>query len=232
MAGAQGHPYFELIASRASGAAFDWLSSHHSELSKDNFGLAYAGAGRRLGSAPVQLSSEEVERLSAARMVLPRGWPLSALARATLLIAICEQLDGDARLQLLSSVFKTGDNDERAALLRTLPLLPEPERFVDLGIEACRSHVQSVFEAIACENPYPARHFPDQNFNQLVLKSFFTGVAVKRIEGLADRRSAELVRMAQAYASERRAAGRSIPADLNLVTGTPTPPLGSPGAKP
>ena len=65
------------------------------------------------------------------------------------------------------------------------------------------------------------RHFPEHNFNQMVLKSFFTGVAVERIEGLASRRSPELVRMAEAYASERRAAGRSVPPDLHLVTSPP-----------
>jgi hypothetical protein len=54
-----------------------------------------------------------------------------------------------------------------------------------------------------------------------VLKSFFTGVAIRRIEGLATRRTPELGRMAEAYASERRAAGRSVPADLGLVTETP-----------
>jgi hypothetical protein len=78
--------------------------------------------------------------------------------------------------------------------------------------------VQSVFEAIACENAYPARHFPDQNFNKLVLKAFFTGVGVARIVGLGGRRTAELRRMAEDYASERRAAGRSVPPDLGLVT--------------
>jgi hypothetical protein len=35
---------------------------------------------------------------------------------------------------------------------------------------------------------------------------------------LPGRRSAELTRMALAYASERRAAGRSVPPDLDFVT--------------
>jgi hypothetical protein len=120
---------------------------------------------------------------------------------------------------LVERLFRTGDNDERAAILKALAALPEPERFVELAIDACRSHVQSVFEAIACENPFPARWFPEPNFNQLVLKAFFVGVPVRRIEGLASRRGPELVRMALAYASERRAAGRSVPSDLELVTG-------------
>jgi hypothetical protein len=133
-------------------------------------------------------------------------------------VVVMNGLGREARVQLAHGVFKTGDNDERAALLKALSILPEPEAFVELAIDSCRTHVQSVFEAIACENPYPMRYFPDHNFNQMVLKSFFTGVAVKRIEGLAARRTPELVRMAEAYASERRAAGRSVPADLRLVT--------------
>ena len=63
---------------------------------------------------------------------------------------------------------------------------------------------------------YPGA-FPDANFNQLVLKAFFIGVAVARIAGLEQRKTAELRRMAEDYASERRAAARSVPPDLDLV---------------
>jgi hypothetical protein len=230
---AHAHPYLDLLAPRLSGPASEWLMSHYDGLDAANFAVTYAGAGRRLGAAPLLPSTDEIKGLSAAGLVVPTGWPLSSVGRAALLARICQTLDADAHLLLLVALFKTGDNEERAALLKALPLLPLPERFVDVAIDACRSHVLSVFEAIACENPYPARHFPEHNFNQLVLKAFFNGVAVRRIDGLAERRTAELVRMAQAYASERRAAGRSVPADLNLVTGTPTPPLGTPhGARP
>jgi hypothetical protein len=76
-----------------------------------------------------------------------------------------------------------------------------------------------VFEAIACENPYPAAHFPELNFNQMVLKALFTGVALERVIGLDGRVTPELARMANDYASERRAAGRSVPADIWRVTG-------------
>ena len=81
----------------------------------------------------------------------------------------------------------------------------------------------TIFEAIACENPYPARHFPELNFNQMVLKAAFNGVALARVVGLSSRLNAELARMASDYASERRAAGRSVPADLGLVMKGVTP---------
>jgi hypothetical protein len=215
------HPYLDLVLARASAAARGWLLPHLEALSEQSFGLVYSGAGRRLGAVAVEPDEAETARLAAAGLPAPRGWALSAVCRAALLAVLCARLDAAARLRVARAVFKTGDNEERAALLRALSLLPEPERFVELAIDACRTHVQSVFEAIACENPYPARHFPEHNFNQMVLKSFFTGVAVGRIDGLAARRSPELARMAEAYASERRAAGRSVPADLGLVTEPP-----------
>jgi hypothetical protein len=95
-----------------------------------------------------------------------------------------------------------------------LPLLPAPERFLEIAVDACRSHIQPLFEAIACENPYPAHYFPELNFNQMVLKALFTGVALARIIGCDGRVTSELSRMAADYASERRAAGRVFPRTL------------------
>lgn len=225
------HPYLALLATRVNGPAYAWLTSRYDGLDASNFTVVYAGAGRRLGAARAELSAAEVEGLSDAALTVPAGWSLAELGRAALLVKLCEVLAPEAQPAFVAQQFKTGDNEERAALLKALPLLPAPERYLELAIDACRTHVQSVFEAISCENAYPARYFPEHNFNQLVLKALFTGVAVRRIHGLAVRRSAELARMAEAYASERRAAGRSVPPDLDLVTGTPTLPLGSPGAQ-
>lgn len=88
---------------------------------------------------------------------------------------------------------------------------------VELAIEACRSNVIDVFEAIACENPFPARWFPDPPFNQMVMKAVFSGIALDRVVGLEGRRNGELRRMALDFAAERRAAARSVPADLELI---------------
>jgi hypothetical protein len=65
---------------------------------------------------------------------------------------------------------------------------------------------------------YPARYFPDDAFNQMVLKALFVGAPLAQIYGLAERTTSELIRMAEAYASERRAAGRPVPEDAKLVT--------------
>ena len=217
-----GDVFLDLVLSRAPAPARDWLLARSQTLGED-IAVAFAGCARRLGAATLEPSASERAALAAAGLPAPEGWPLAAVARVALLRLACEQLGAGAP-ELVEQLFRTGDNAERAAVLRALPILPEPERFVALAADACRSHVQSVFEAIACENPFPARWFPELNFNQLVLKAFFVGVPVRRIEGLAGRRGPELVRMALAYASERRAAGRPVPDDLELVTG-PAPRL-------
>jgi hypothetical protein len=218
MAGVQ-HVYLRLVLPRLAAPARDWLLARAPRLSAADVAVTFSGCGRRLGSAPLEPSPAERAELAVASLPVPEGWPLSAVGRAALLLTSTEQLEPSERVALVERLFRSGDNDERAAILKTLSLLPEPQSFVELAVDACRSHVQSVFEAIACENPYPARWFPEPNFNQLVLKAFFVGVAVQRIEGLSARRGPELVRMALAYASERRAAGRSVPPDLELVTG-------------
>jgi hypothetical protein len=98
-------------------------------------------------------------------------------------------------------------------------VLPDADWTVGIGVDACRSSVQTIFEAIACENPFPAARFPELNFNQMVLKALFTDVRLERIVGLDARVTSELRRMADAYASERRAAGRSVPPDIDRLTG-------------
>jgi hypothetical protein len=199
------------------------------------FEAAFAGVGRRFGYAPTTLTSEELLRLAegwaaallgtsshaawgaAELAVLLQEQPLATLARIALLSAWVEAAEDATRVAVLNRVFHTGDAQEREAVLRALPLLPKPERFLELSVEACRTHVQRVFEALACENPYPARYFPEAAFNQMVVKCLFTEVQLVRVLGLPERRNAELFRMASDYESERRAAGRTVPQDIELA---------------
>ena len=176
----------------------------------------FTAASRRVGKRPLELSSPERVRLAREGLDWPvTHWTADDLARVTLLIVAAAARPAHA--DLVETCYREGDNRERQAVLYALPMLPAPEMFVDLAVEACRTHVQPVFEAITCENPYPARHFPELSFNQMALKAVFTGVALERIVGLRSRVTEELARMAADYASERRAAGRSVPADLDLL---------------
>lgn len=184
---------------------------------RPSFLIAYAAAGRRLTGAPRRLAVEDEIGLRELGVETPAVWSLADLARTAMLLGTLSRLAPERHGALATEIFRKGDSSERQALLRALALLPEPSRFAALGLEACRTSVQSVFEAIACENGYPAGHFPELGFNQMVLKALFTGVALARIVGLERRRNPELARMARDYASERRAAGRSVPQDIALV---------------
>jgi hypothetical protein len=176
----------------------------------------FAAATRRLGKASIDLGTAQYA-LAAAGIVLPQRLGLDELGRVWMLIAIAELLSEGELESLVDDCYQHGDNRERQSVLRALPLLPGPARFVPLAVDACRTHVVPVFEAIACENPLPAAFFPDLNFNQMVLKTLFLGLALDRIVRLDARLSPELERMARSYASERYAAGRSVPADIERL---------------
>ena len=143
-------------------------------------------------------------------------WTVDDVARAVLLLARAETGRG-AFAEAAVACYERGDSNEQRSWMRAVALLPEPERFLPTVIDACRTNILPLFEAIACENPFPARYFPERNFNQMVLKALFNAVALSRIAGLAGRQNVELARMAGDYASERRAAGRTVPADIGLA---------------
>ena len=75
---------------------------------------------------------------------------------------------------------------------RHFPVLPDPSQYLSIAVEACRSNVKTVFEAIACHNTYPSHYFPDLNFNQMILKALFIGSSLKSIVGLQSRLNPEL----------------------------------------
>jgi hypothetical protein len=175
-----------------------------------DFVRAFGEAGRVLGKAALSLEESERAALRQAGVTWPIDrWGVDELGRALLLL--------DAPAEAVTRAFFRGDNRERQAVLRALPLRADAEAFRDLAIEACRTNVVDVFEAIACESPYPGRFFPEPNFNQMVLKAIFVGVKVERILGLEERVGEDLVRMTQDFAAERRAAGRPVPEDVDFI---------------
>jgi hypothetical protein len=179
------------------------------------FRALYASVARRLGAA-------------AGQAVVPPGpfaerarphFTLTDWVRLTLVFRAFANLPLSAQPALVERLFASGEIGEQESLLRTLSLLPEPARFLETGLAACRTNARRVFEAIACDNAFPAVFFSELGFNQMVLKAVFIEAPVGRIEGLAARRTPELVRMARDFASERTAAGRPVPDDIALILG-------------
>jgi len=204
---------------RTSGEAARWLEEALKEAQRGSQArllALYTEASMRLGRLPLAAHTGEDFAIPLEGLAL-EDWTLEDAARATFLLARATHVgandfEADAR-----ACYELGDAREQQSWLRAATLLPAPERFVLLVIDACRTNILPLFEAVACGNPYPSRYFPERNFNQVVMKALFNGVRLERIVGLQSRVNAELTRMATDFAAERRAAGRSVPADIGLA---------------
>jgi hypothetical protein len=181
----------------------------------DDFATAWSGAGRRLGRAPLIVGPDDRETLLAGRApFVPAGWGTDELGRALLLLAASDGRPSGPIPALVEDLYRKGEMREQQALMRVLAYLPEPAALAALAAEAVRGNVTSVLEALACQNPFPAAFMDGPAFNQLVMKAVFNGLPLATILGLRERLDAELARMLRAFASERRAAGRPVPADV------------------
>lgn len=210
-----------IVRARLNDSGRDWLDGALATArgaDVNRLCASYTAASRKAGMSPLGLSADERSQMTATAPDLTfGGWTVADAARAAILLTAAEAADIDTFVARALACFENGDAREQQSWLRGLSLLPRSDRFTTIAVDACRSHIQPLFESIACENPYPLAYFSDRQFNQLVLKAMFTGVPLERIVGLARRVNADLSRMARDYAAERRAAGRSVPADLPLA---------------
>lgn len=204
------------LRSRLHEDAWRWLERAAADAPTcgvDEILTLYTSASQRLGMEPLGPETGSQPGPSF------KGWSLEDAGRAVILLSRVEQSHDDQDWDAVSACYEQGDAREQQSWLKAVGVLPAPQRFLPLVIDACRSSIQPIFEAVACENPYPARFFPERNFNQLILKALFNGVALSRVVGLSGRLNPELARMATDYAAERRAAGRPIPTDISLAVG-------------
>jgi hypothetical protein len=89
-------------------------------------------------------------------------------------------------------------------------LLAYPEKWLFRATEAVRSNVGNVFDALVTHNPYPAKHFNELAWNQLVLKTIFNDKPIHYIVGLEDRLNSTLATILSDFAHERWAADRRV----------------------
>ncbi len=155
----------------------------------------------------------------AARLAVRAGRDGDADRRLLLLALTGSAADVARRV---SRLYERGDTAERLAVLRALDALDAPERTGAIGEralpvvrDALRTNDTRLVEAAL--GPYAARHLDQQAWRQAVLKVLFTGVPVASVAGLAERADAELARMVTDYATERLAAGRTVPPDASTV---------------
>ena len=164
----------------------------------------------------------DVEECARASELLPgwtpERWTTLECLRVALLLARPD-LEGEGTPRALEAVFEYADDGESCAMYKALAQLPGGERFRWRAGEGCRTNIVPVFESVACDTPYPARHFDDIAWNQLCIKAIFIGAPLWRVHGLDQRLSPELARIALDLAEERRSAGRPVQPELWLCLG-------------
>lgn len=171
---------------------------------------AFALAPRRLGRAPLELAPADREAAEQAHPGWrPWTWTVDEAARACLLLAL--PLAAEPYYRAVDQLFRLAAGREQMALLRSLPLLPRGQAFIRRAAEGVRSNSEAVLAAIAFDNPYPAEHFSEAQWNRMVLKCLFLDLPLDRVIGLSARMNGELARMVGDLVRERSAAGRPPP---------------------
>jgi hypothetical protein len=178
------------------------------------FLLAFSAAPRHVGRAALALSEAELAQADNARPGFqPAFWGVGQAARTLLVLALPAD-DRAAYRGVLDRLFADGDHGELVTLYQALPLLPHPPDHRARAAEGIRSNMQTVFEAVALRNPYPAEMLDETAWNQLVLKCLFVGSALIHVHGIDGRGNPTLAQMLSDYAHERWAAGRSVSPEL------------------
>lgn len=134
---------------------------------------------------------------------------LLEVARIYLLIKVLE-IDKDFYGPKVANIIQVADITELQTFLKFLSLLPHPEMFRDTAVEALRTNISVIFDAISLNNPYPAQNFNDQQWNQMYLKAAFMERDLSQIMEVEERANADLARIISDYAHERWAASRKI----------------------
>ena len=134
---------------------------------------------------------------------------LLQVARIYFLTKVLE-LNPDFYTREVAKIIEVADTTELETFLRYITILPESESFKHAAVEALRTNISIIFDAITLNNPYPALYFNDQQWNQMYLKAAFMERDLSMIQSVDERANADLTRIISDYAHERWAASRKI----------------------
>lgn len=134
---------------------------------------------------------------------------LQQIGRIYLLYKVLEAKEDFFKAKV-ANIIEVADKSELETFLKFLVLLPHPENYKVQAVEALRTNISTVFDAIALNNPYPALYFNEQQWNQMYLKAAFMQQNLNEIVQVEKRGNKELARIISDYAHERWAASREI----------------------
>ena len=203
----------QLLETLPSQKGLDWLNNQvdkiTSEGSPSKFFLSFSQASRFFKKDKLKLSSASIAHANDLVVGFqPEHWDELQTARTVLMLSYPQEKD--AWFAAINQLFETADMYEHQALYAALPLMPFQEDLIPRAIDGLRTNISLVFDAIALNNPFPAKYFPEANWNQMVLKAIFMQRPLYRIQGLEERRNPALASIARDFAHERWAAGRDV----------------------
>jgi hypothetical protein len=206
------------LARPTAAVALTWLDT---EIERQQAGfderkmiIALGMAGRKIGRSDLSLAEQDLLEARALRTGWqPELWGTDEAARAAILLATYAN-DDEIFAARVNRLCANAEVTELIAYLKAFAIFPAPEELHDRAREGVRSSVKPVFEAITCHNPYPLAFFDQPSWNQMVVKAVFVGTPIHNIVGLTERANPDLRQMLRDLISERKAAGRSVPADV------------------
>lgn len=168
--------------------------------------LTYSLIGSKV--ADIQLLEIPAESALKDYLILQKA-NCRQMARIYLLIRVLEY-DHAFFSPKVSNIIQVADTGELETFLKYLILLPQSGDYVTTAVDALRTNISTVFNAIAYHNPYPARFFNEQQWNQMYLKTAFMQGDLSALVDIDKRANSELARIIADYAHERWAASRDI----------------------
>ncbi|MEV5594502.1 EboA domain-containing protein [Streptomyces sp. NPDC052496] len=229
------------LRDRLGGAARAWLDEALDEAHAEAQAVAAAAAASATAAAPGAQGTADGDGALSYTAYAPPVWEMRFVsagrhctrrepphardreAAEAARILLLHTARADART--VTRLYRHGTAAERRAVLMALPHLDLGPSARPLVEDALRTDDTRLVAAAV--GPYAARHLDAHTWRHAVLKCLFTGVPVTAVAGLAERArgDTELAHMLAAYARERTAAYRSVPADVQRVLDLTAPPV-------
>lgn len=202
---------YEVLKINASQEALDWLHNRIVGLTttasaKDLF-MSYSLLAAKFHKTALLAYDDQSD--DTVSYLKAHGADLLQIARIYLLSKVLETNPGFYTKEV-AKIIEVADTTELETFLRYLTILPESESFKHAAVEALRTNISIIFDAITLNNPYPALYFNDQQWNQMYLKAAFMERDLSMIQSVDERANADLTRIISDYAHERWAASRRI----------------------
>jgi L-ribulose-5-phosphate 3-epimerase len=165
----------------------------------------FPAAGRHCGRGPLRPATD------------PNGL-VHGTADDAARVRLLSALRGDDVAAEVADLYRYGDDAEKRGVLRGLSTVDDALP-VDVGLELVRDALRTNDTRLvaAALGPYARDHLDPHGWRHGVLKCLFVGVPLAAVSGLRERADAELTRMVSDFAAERTAAGRTVPADAEML---------------